>query len=66
MAQNEYRTYTIALAENTQDEELYDLKLTRQPNVDKLLGYMEDDRWELVSMTADSGWLTATFSRRHS
>jgi hypothetical protein len=63
---NECGRNTIALSESTHAEELYDLHLTRQPNVDRLVEYMEGDRLERVSMAADSGCLTATFRRKKS
>ena len=60
----EHKTYTIALEENRQADAVYDIRLTAQPKVDQLIEHMESDRWQLVTMTADSGWLTLLFSRK--
>lgn len=60
----EHKTYTIALAENRQADVVYDIRVTGQPKVDQLIEHMESDRWQLVTITADGGWLTLLFSRK--
>lgn len=62
-SRHEYRTYTVSLAENTDDEALYHLKVTRDAKVDRVLELMENDGWDLANLTADSGRAVITFRR---
>lgn len=63
-SEHEFRTYTVALHENTLNEDLYELKVTRDSTVDRVLELMENDGWNLVNLAADSGWAVITFSRK--
>lgn len=63
-SESEHKTYTIPLEENRQAEAVYDIRVTAQPKVDQLIEHMESDRWQLITMTADAGFLTLLFSRR--
>ena len=61
-SRHDYRTYTVSLAENVDDEVLYELKVTRDAKVDRVLEVMENDGWDLVNLAADGGRAVMTFS----
>lgn len=63
VSRHEYLTYTVSLAENTDDEALYELQVTRDAKVDRVLEVMENDGWDLVNLGADGGRAVMTFRK---